>query len=184
MTKKMLLINIIISQAIILIIAFILKELTVNDCNFVDIFKITFGMKALSTLLAGITILLTLQFLFLKYVSKERLFDEINMILLGKFSLLELSVIFLTGAFVEEFLFRGILQSLFGIWVSSFLFTLIHFRYLRKIFILIEVCLMGIILGISYEVTSSLWVPILCHWVVNLSTAILIKKGYIEFKHV
>lgn len=184
MTKKVLLTNIIISQLIILIIAFIIKEITLKDISFADIFIIDFGIKEFGALLTGFVALITLQFLFLKYVSKERLYDEINMILLEKFSLLELSVIFLAGSCVEEFLFRGIIQNLLGIWVGCFIFTMIHFRYLRKIYILSEVFLMGLILGISYELTSSLWVPILCHWAVNLLTAILIKKGYIKFENV
>jgi hypothetical protein len=181
MTKRMLFINIILSQVIILIIALLLGRLLVSDIGFRDLLKIELSVKTIITFLVGSAALLSLQLLFHKYVSKERLFDEINVILIEKFSLPNLFLVFFSGSFAEEFLFRGILQPLIGIWLTSLLFALIHFRYLRKFFILIEVYLMGIILGISYVISSSLWVPIFCHLFVNFITALLIKKGYLKY---
>ncbi|HHV65521.1 MAG TPA: CPBP family intramembrane metalloprotease [Peptococcaceae bacterium] len=127
--------------------------------------------------------MLLLQLLFHKYLPQEKLFDEINSILLEKFPLPVLALIFFGSAIVEELLFRGIVQNILGIWLASLLFSLIHVRYLKKIYILIEVYLMGLILGFSYHLTLSLWIPILSHFTINFVTAFLIKKGYIKMEN-
>jgi membrane protease YdiL (CAAX protease family) len=97
------------------------------------------------------------------------------------FNLPELSLIFFFGAFAEEILFRGILQPTLGVWLTSLLFTVIHFRYLKKGYLLIEVFLMGMILGFSYWIAQTVWVPVCCHFFVNLVTAWLVKKGLWQY---
>ncbi|MGI6449607.1 MAG: CPBP family intramembrane glutamic endopeptidase [Desulfitobacteriia bacterium] len=181
MTRKLLLINIIFSQTLIVLIAWILKRLFLPKVTYLELFSLELNFLSLTTFLLGSCLLLFLQLLFHKYLPQERLFDEINLLLLEKFSLPILALIFLGGAIAEELLFRGIVQNILGIWLASLLFTLIHFRYLRKIYILLEVYLMGIILGIIYQLTFSLWIPILSHFVINFLTACLIKKGYLEY---
>jgi membrane protease YdiL (CAAX protease family) len=131
--------------------------------------------------IVGSLLLIFLQLFFHFYVSKEHLSDEVNLILMETFTLPELSVIFLFGAFTEETLFRGILQPYLGIWITTALFTVIHFRYLKKFFLLVEVFLMGIILGVIFLLTQTIWVSLFCHLTVNILTAGMIKKGYIQY---
>ena len=99
--------------------------------------------------------------------------------LMEKFSLSELCFIFFTGALIEEFLFRFLLQSLLGITLTSLIFALIHVRYISKKYMLLEVFLLSVILGIIFEATSMFYVPVVCHFVLNILTALLIKKGFI-----
>ena len=183
MTKKLLLINIFLSQTIILIVALVLKKLLVNDISLQTIFTLNLSLPNFIVLGLGSSALLLLQLLFHKYLPQEKLFDEINSILLEKFPLPVLALIFFGSAIVEELLFRGIVQNILGIWLASLLFSLIHVRYLKKIYILIEVYLMGLILGFSYHLTLSLWIPILSHFTINFVTAFLIKKGYIKMEN-
>ncbi|MCG1026161.1 MULTISPECIES: CPBP family intramembrane glutamic endopeptidase [Dehalobacter] len=182
-SKKMLGLNILLSQVILIVIALglwvILKSLD-REIVLAEMFKMDSLSKAIITLAVGSAVLIALQFFFLKYLPKESLFDEINLILMDKFSLKELFPIFFLGAFSEEFLFRGMIQPILGLWLTAVVFTLIHYRYWRQVFILVEVFLMGTFLGVTYAVSLTLWVPVLCHFIVNMTTAYWMKKGTFE----
>jgi membrane protease YdiL (CAAX protease family) len=78
----------------------------------------------------------------------------------------------------EELLFRGLLQRIFtqwaknshwGIWISAFLFSAIHlqfFGFLPRFFL-------GVFFGYLLEITGSLWVPILAHFINNFTGVLL-----------
>ncbi len=182
-SKKLLLLNIVLSQTILVIIAIILSFFIKGNWLFFEPFlKIEIRFDIFLISLAGILFLLFFEFLCWKFISKENFFDELNLILIEKFSLAELSIIFLSGSIVEEMLFRGIIQPFVGILAANIVFTLIHFRYFSKKYMLLEVFVIGIVLGIIYKLTLMLYVPILCHFIVNLITAMLVKKGYLNIK--
>lgn len=182
-SKKLLLLNIILSQALLLALAFILwavlrvLNITISLSSLVQLNAIG---KTTAVLCIGIAVLFILQAIFLRTIPWEKLFDEINQMLLERFSLIELVPIFFLGALSEEFLFRGIIQTVVGVWLTAIIFTLIHYRYWRKIYILIEVFLMGIILGFVFYFSGNLWAPILCHFAINILTALMFKRGYIR----
>lgn len=179
-SKRVFALNIILSQVIIYCIGLLLIYTIFSDIKLSNFWKFDFNTTALVTVFIGSSLLLLLQIAFHTFLTNEKLFDELNVVLMEKFDLKELFLIFLGGSIAEEFLFRGILQSELGILITSILFVVIHFRYYKKFFILVEVFLMGIILGFTYAITSLLWVPIVCHFLVNYLTAVLIKKGYIN----
>ncbi len=180
-SKRMLLLNIILSQGILVILSLLLGWFLFPDTKWSQLVPIGYGENIFITLLGGSTVLLALQLFFHHYVTRDRLLDEINILLINTFSLPELSAIFLFGSLAEEWLFRGLIQTHTGIWIASILFTLIHFRYLKKIFLLLEVFLMGLILGFTYLISQTIWVPIICHFAVNILTAWLIKKGHLQY---
>lgn len=78
----------------------------------------------------------------------------------------------------EELLFRGLLQRIFiewtksshwGIWISAIVFSAIHlqfFGFLPRLFL-------GVFFGYLLEVTGSLWLPILAHFINNLTGVLL-----------
>ncbi|RNC28764.1 MAG: hypothetical protein AWM53_01205 [Candidatus Dichloromethanomonas elyunquensis] len=180
-SRKLLRYNMILSLGIMLSASFLLARLITPRISILSIFQGYFTAKTVIVLVAGCILLFVLQLFFITYISRDGLKDEINRYLMDYFSLPELFAVFFLGALSEELLFRGVIQFHLGIWISSILFAVIHFRYLRKIFLLTEVFLMGMILGCSYLLTQSLWVPICCHWSVNYITAVFIKRGYIEY---
>lgn len=181
--KKILYLNILVSQGILFLAGYLWLRFLTPENSWHNILKLPENTFVLClAFLAGSALLLSLQFIFLKYVERDLLTDELNLVLISKFSLAELFVIFFTGALVEEILFRGIIQTHLGIWLASFLFTIIHFRYLQKIVLIMEVYLMGLILGAMYLLTQTIWVPIFCHLTVNIITAFMIKKGIIQFE--
>lgn len=184
-SKKDLLLNILLSQVLLFALAFILwavlrmRHIVVS---LLSLMTISTAGRAVAAFIVGTAILLILQIVFLRTIPWDKLFDEINQLLMAQFSLIELVPIFFLGALSEEFLFRGIIQSVLGIWLTAFIFTLIHYRYWRKIYILVEVFLMGIIIGFVFYFTGNLWAPVLCHFAINILTALIVQRGYIQSK--
>ena len=87
----------------------------------------------------------------------------------------------------EEIVFRGIIQkglvnngmkSTTAIWISAFLFGLVHFNPWQ----FVGAMLLGVVLGWVYEVTRSLLMPVLLHAFNNLvSTLIIVYTGTESF---
>ena len=177
MTRKVLAINLALSQIIMLLCAAVFIIAIGGELSWNRFLMVKGGTYPLAGLITGSAALLSVQLIFEKFVPKEKLEDIINDILVKRFSLAELSLIFFLGALAEELLFRGVIQSLLGIWAASLLFTLIHYRYWRKPFIMIEVFLMSLVLGYIYKITSLLWISVLCHFIVNFTMAFLSKRG-------
>lgn len=87
-------------------------------------------------------------------------------------------LIALIPALGEELLFRGVFQRIFtewfknyhwGIWISSMLFSFIHFQFfgfLPRLFL-------GVVFGYLLEFSGTIWLPILAHFINNL-TGVLI----------
>lgn len=83
-------------------------------------------------------------------------------------------------AFCEELLFRGALQPLIGIFWTSVIFTIIHFRYLSQWLMIVVVFFISIGLGTLLQMTGSLITPIVAHFVIDFTLGILLKCGYLE----
>lgn len=101
--------------------------------------------------------------------------------------LLNLLIIAVLPAIGEELLFRGIVQNAFmgrlnnphvAIFIAAFIFSAFHLEILG----FIPKFLIGIILGYSYYVTQSLWVPIILHYMNNGSqvVSLYVMGGDIE----
>lgn len=80
----------------------------------------------------------------------------------------------------EEILFRGVLQTHLGIWIASFLFAILHFRYLSKWLLFIIVVSISFLLGIVYEITNTIYTTILAHFLIDLVFAIQIRLQYLK----
>ena len=69
----------------------------------------------------------------------------------------------LLSAFCEEGFFRGTLQAEFGLWTSSALFGLLHTGDRRLLLVGLWSTAVGLGLGLAYDVTGNLGVPIAVH---------------------
>ncbi|UTW69753.1 CPBP family intramembrane metalloprotease [Anaerobacillus sp. HL2] len=78
-------------------------------------------------------------------------------------------------AFAEELLFRGVIQTQFGIIPASILFAIIHFRYLRKPILFIITVSLSFFLGWLYLVTENLLVPIFTHFVIDFGLGCILS---------
>ncbi|WP_326050915.1 CPBP family intramembrane glutamic endopeptidase [Bacillus halotolerans] len=90
-------------------------------------------------------------------------------------------IIFLTLliSFAEEMLFRGVLQTHIGLWAASLVFAVLHFRYLTKWLLFIMVTTISFLLGLIYEWTGNLFVPVTAHFIIDAVFACQIR-----FEHV
>lgn len=91
-------------------------------------------------------------------------------------------IFFLTAliSFSEEILFRGVLQTYFGIWIASIIFAILHFRYLSKWLLFIMVVSISFLLGLVYEITNTLYTTILAHFIIDFVFACQIRMQYLR----
>ncbi|WP_332327105.1 CPBP family intramembrane glutamic endopeptidase [Metabacillus litoralis] len=91
-------------------------------------------------------------------------------------------IFFLTAviAVSEEILFRGVIQTHFGLWMASIIFAILHFRYLSKWLLFLMVISISILLGYVYELTANLFTTILAHYLIDLVFAIQIRWQYVR----
>jgi membrane protease YdiL (CAAX protease family) len=101
----------------------------------------------------------------------ERLFRDVNILQIGLIALLV--------SFVEEWLFRGVLQNLIGLVWTSLIFAAIHFRYFRKWIYALLIVSISFGFGILYEWTNSLWSVIIAHFLIDFCLGVMIRYKYI-----
>ncbi|CAG9623501.1 CPBP family intramembrane glutamic endopeptidase [Sutcliffiella rhizosphaerae] len=95
-------------------------------------------------------------------------------------------IIFLAGiiSITEEFLFRGVIQTHFGIWIASILFAVLHIRYLSKWVLFLSVVVLSFLLGYLYKWTGSLFVTIWAHFLIDVLLALKIRMDYLKSRDV
>lgn len=78
-------------------------------------------------------------------------------------------ILILTGiiAFAEEWLFRGVLQPLVGLVLTSIIFAVLHVRYIKKPVLFSIVTGFSFWLGLIYEWTENIWVPFFAHFLID-----------------
>ena len=98
----------------------------------------------------------------------ERIFRNLS---IPKIALLSLCV-----AISEELLFRGVIQSQTNLWVASLLFAAIHYRYLYKPFLLVNVTSVSFLIGWVFEYTGhNLAVTIAIHFLIDFILGVQIR---------
>lgn len=92
--------------------------------------------------------------------------------------ILNIFVIAVTAAVVEEIFFRGCMQQIFvkivknkhvGVWITAIIFSAIHMEF----YAFIPRVLLGAMLGYIYLWSGSLWMPMLAHFLNNLGALIM-----------
>ncbi|WP_338789296.1 type II CAAX endopeptidase family protein [Metabacillus sp. FJAT-53654] len=126
-------------------------------------------------------IVIIVDFIIMK-VAPSRLTDDggINEKIFEKRSIPHILVLTALIAISEEILFRGVLQTHFGIWTASLIFAILHFRYLSKWLLFTMVVTISFLLGIVYEMTETLYTTIIAHFLIDLVFAIQIRLQFIK----
>ena len=124
---------------------------------------------------------LVLVLLFLKVVPREMVVDENVKELARTYSVKFMFFYFIPNAFYEELIFRGALQPVIGLIPAALLFTAVHVSYYKKPVLLIDVFIQGILLGLLYHLTGSVWITTIAHTAVNTIQMWMIKKGIIKY---
>lgn len=98
-----------------------------------------------------------------------KVLEEEFRILLGELGFTEILIIALVSSIAEETFFRGALQPLLGLTITSLIFGLLHFP-MNKRFVpwTLFATGMGFLLGMLYIRTGTVITPIMTHTLVNL----------------
>ncbi len=115
---------------------------------------------------AGLAVVLLTRLLW-RWEPMRKLNEELRGIL-GSPGTGAIAILAVTSAVGEELLFRGAIQPLLGLWITSAVFGFAHGGSARRfrawaLFALAA----GLLLGALEEVTQNLLAPILCHLTVN-----------------
>ncbi|MGJ9384859.1 lysostaphin resistance A-like protein [Salipaludibacillus sp. CF4.18] len=180
LTDKELLQNLYLTQMTILVIGIVIsKWLTGRWFSPLD--NIHFQIEHI---LMGFVIGLSVVFLelILYKILPSSWFDDggINSRIFLKRSPLHILVLTVVIAFSEEFLFRGVLQTNFGLWIASFLFAIIHIRYLSNLFLFSFTVLLSISLGFLYYFTDNLLTVIVAHFTIDFILGLMIRYSKIK----
>jgi uncharacterized protein len=176
-TPKELVMNVYFSQALFLFIAIVIAFF----------FEVTFPWNLKYPITGTDLILAVATGLFLPFLSIElkrhlppHYLDDggINEKIFSSLSYPHIFV--LTGiiAFAEEWLFRGILQSLLGLVITSLVFSMLHVRYIKKPLLFSIVTALSFWLGLLYELTETIWVPFLAHFLIDFISGSWIAREY------
>lgn len=126
-------------------------------------------------------LVIIVDFIIFKFAPKDLVDDGgINEKIFAKRSIPHIFILTALIAFSEEILFRGIIQSHFGIWIASLVFAILHFRYLSKWLLFFMVVSISFLLGVVYEITENLYTTILAHFLIDLVFAIQIRVQYVR----
>jgi membrane protease YdiL (CAAX protease family) len=174
LTDKLLLINLYITQGLTLFIGLIWillqKRNPFHILNFPENIHFVYWGLGLAA------IMLVVDFLLTHIVPEDSMDDGgINELLFGNRPLWHIIVIAAIVAVCEELLFRGAIQHSLGPYWTSILFAVIHVRYLRHWIPTGWVFLSSYGLGYIYIHSGSLWAPILCHFIIDVFSGMVIR---------
>lgn len=174
LTDRMLLINLYVTQGLTLVIGLI--WILLQRRNPIQLLNIPESAHFVAWGLGLAGVMLVVDFL-LTFVVREETMDDggINELLFGNRPVWHIVVIAAIVAVCEELLFRGAIQYAFGPYWTSILFALIHIRYLRHWIPTGWVFLSSYGLGYIYIMSGTLWAPIVCHFVIDLISGLVIR---------
>jgi membrane protease YdiL (CAAX protease family) len=171
---RMLLLNLYMTQLVVLLIAGIIFLFQKPD--FKAMFSLRPGAQILIWGLGFAWIVLAVELLISRWVPEEVADDGgINEKLFARRPLWHIVWICLLVSICEELLFRGAIQAAWGPYWTSILFAAIHVRYLR------HWLMTGLVFSISYGLgwiylrTGSLWTPIAAHFAIDLVMGCILR---------
>lgn len=178
LTDRELLLNLYVTQAILLSIAFVIGVWKYDSfASFAELWQ---WSSSDIWIIGGISgILVVALDLVLMKMLPQKWYDDggINERIFRHRSLPHLFFLCLMIAFTEEILFRGVLQVHFGLFWASVIFALVHVRYLSKVFLLVSVVVLSFLLGVLFSWTDNLAVTITAHFLIDFLLALKINKG-------
>lgn len=178
LSERDLILNVYITQAIVLAVAcFLLWRQGRLNAELWQASHWSVGLWGLGAGFAVVAIDLALSRLFPRLMVDD---SGINEKLFRNRPLWHIALMTLIIALCEELLFRGALQPVIGIYWTSVLFALVHFRYLRQWLMTVFVFMISLALGAVFIVTGSLIAPAVAHFVIDFTLAVLLKSGRLD----
>lgn len=126
-------------------------------------------------------LVVVIDFLLMKWLP-EAMYDDggINERIFQKRSIPHIFILCLLISFSEEILFRGVIQTHFGLLIASIIFALLHVRYLYKWVLLTSVILLSFLLGYIYELYQNLWITVYAHFWIDFIFAVKLRIDYLS----
>ncbi|MCL7745870.1 CPBP family intramembrane glutamic endopeptidase [Halalkalibacter alkaliphilus] len=179
LTDRELKLNVYATQVILLILAGIIGWFVFDNWHeFIGLFQVNIGL--IIGVGGGVAVFIVLLDIILERLLPKSWLDDggINERVFRHLSLLELTILCLVIAVAEELLFRAVLQSAFGLVIASTLFALIHFRYLNKPVLFLNVWLVSFLLGALFYWTGNIMVTIFAHFLIDFLLGLFIRYQY------
>lgn len=177
MTEKELLFHLYTTQLILLTVSFILGMIFYRDIWF---FMSLFDWNDQKIFTIGITsgVLVVSLDVFLMKVLPKSYYDDggLNEKIFRNRNFFHIAFIALIVAFSEELLFRGLIQTKFGLITASLIFAIIHYRYLFNWFLFINIVVLSFVIGYLYLWTDNLAVTFVMHFIVDFLLGLLLMK--------
>ncbi|WP_322905541.1 type II CAAX endopeptidase family protein [Paenibacillus campi] len=174
LTDRILLANLYLTQGLTLLVGCI--WIWLQGRNPLSLLSLPSGMEFVWWGL-GLAAAMLLVDLFISRIVPESSMDDggINELIFKHRPLWHIIIITLMVGICEEILFRGAIQYAFGPYWTSILFAAIHFRYLRHWIPTGWVFVSSYALGYIYIESGTLWAPILCHFMIDLISGLIIS---------
>lgn len=176
MTDKEILLNLYITQLTMLALAFIASGFLFEEwTSLFSLFK--WQPFHIFVIGGGSAVVIILLELWLEKVLPKSMLDDggINERVFRDRNIIHILFLAAIIALSEELLFRGVLQTNFGIIPASILFALIHFRYLHKFLLFIITVSLSFYLGWLYLITGNLLVPIFTHFTIDFVLGCILR---------
>lgn len=182
MDVRTLIINLYLTQGIILIIAILLGIILFENLEeFLNLWKLRLN-EVLFYGAGSACIILIIDCMLTWFLPRKMVDDGgINEKIFRNISVPHAFIICVIVAFSEEILFRGIIQTHVGYIAASIIFALIHYRYIFKWVLLVAVILVSFFLGWIFYLTNNLMVTFLAHFLIDFTLALLLRFNF--FKH-
>lgn len=168
-----------ISQALVLSIACIFGFFVFDHWSeFFNLFKINDRRILTLGLTIGL-IIVCMDLLFIKYLPNHY-FDDggVNERIFRNQSIGTIFIIAFLVAIAEEILFRGVIQTQFGLIISSIIFACIHYRYLFNPFLFINVVVISFVFGVIFYLTNNLLITIMMHFTIDFLLGIIYRNRF------
>ncbi|MNH80480.1 CAAX amino terminal protease self- immunity [compost metagenome] len=174
LNERLLLINLYITQGLALVIGLVILFFQKQSLISLLAFPNGPGFIYWGAGLAGVMFVIDL--MLSKVIPEESMDDGgINEMLFRTRPVWHIVVIAAFVAICEELLFRGAIQHAFGPYWTSIIFAIIHIRYLKHWIPTGWVFLSSYGLGYIYIHSGTLWAPILCHFIIDLVSGLIIR---------
>ncbi|NMD70284.1 CPBP family intramembrane metalloprotease [Bacillus sp. DNRA2] len=176
LSDRELLFHLFITQVILMVVAVILGFILFD--NITDFFQL-FNWSDLHVILvggiAGLTVVL-IDTILTKVIPEHMYFDGgLNERIFQNRSVIQIAIIAAVVSFSEEILFRGVIQTHFGLFLSSLIFAAIHYRYLFNWFLLLNIIILSFFIGFIFEATNNLVVTIFMHFLIDFLLGLMIR---------
>ncbi|WP_453995352.1 CPBP family intramembrane glutamic endopeptidase [Bacillus nitroreducens] len=181
LADKEIIFHLYLTQVILLFVSFGLGFFLFDDwSSFLELWK----WKDWNILIIGSTFALAVVFIDMLLIKSlpEAMYDDggINERIFQRRSITHIFVLCLLISFSEEILFRGVIQTHFGLIVASIVFALLHVRYLHKWVLLTSVIVLSFLLGYIYDVYQNLWITVYAHFLIDFILAVKLRMDFLK----